>query len=91
MVAAAQIAAELGRAAPSLADRIEGVLAAWGSPTHCPPYHVDAIWEAMAHDKKRRGRNLRWVLPRAIGKVEITEDVPRPVVRSVLCNMGAKD
>lgn len=91
MVAAAQIAAKLGRAAPSLADRIKAVLAAWGAPTDCPPYQVDAIWEAMAHDKKRRGSKLRWVLPRAIGKVEITEDVPRPVVRSVLCNMGAKD
>ena len=44
----------------------------------------DAIWEAMNHDKKRRGRILRWILPRAIGRVEIVEDVPMDIVKSVL-------
>jgi len=90
MVAAAQIAAELGRASPSLADRIEGLLSAWGLPVRCPPFEADAIWEAMAHDKKRRGRRLRWVLPRAVGEVEIVEDVPHHIVKSVLYSMGAR-
>jgi 3-dehydroquinate synthetase len=90
MIAAAHIAAELGYAAPSLAERIGSTLGTWGLPMDCPPYDVDAIWEAMAHDKKRRGRKLRWVLPHAIGRVEITEDVPQQVVRSVLGKMGAK-
>jgi 3-dehydroquinate synthase len=90
MVAAARIAAELGQADPALADEIEGVLAGWGSPTRPPPHDVDAIWEAMTHDKKRRGRKLRWVLPHAIGEVGIGEDVPRNVVTSVLCAMGAR-
>ncbi len=90
MVAAVRIVAALNRAAPSLADRIEGVLLAWGLPVRCPPFDADAIWEAMAHDKKRRGRSLRWVLPCAIGEVEIAEDVPPDVVKSVLCSMGAR-
>jgi shikimate kinase/3-dehydroquinate synthase len=98
MVAAARIAGELGRADPSLADRIEATLSAWGLPVRCPPFDrprarpfdADDIWQAMAHDKKRQGRGLRWVLPRAIGEVEITEDVPPDVVRSVLCSMGAR-
>jgi len=97
MVAAARIAAGLGRADPALAGRVEGVLSAWGLPVRCPRFdklsaqHVDAdaIWEAMAHDKKRRGRSLRWVLPRAIGQVEIAEDVPRDVVLAVLRDLGA--
>jgi 3-dehydroquinate synthase len=89
MVAAARIAAELRRAAPALAGRIEEVLSAWGLPVRCPSFEADAIWEAMAHDKKRRGRSLRWVLPRAIGQVEITEDVPRDVVLAVLRDLGA--
>jgi len=88
MVAAARIAAELDQAAPSLAGRIEAVLSAWGLPVQCPPFDADAIWEAMAHDKKRRGQSLRWVLPRAIGEVEITEDVPPQVIKSVLCNLA---
>jgi shikimate kinase/3-dehydroquinate synthase len=97
MVAAARIAAGLERADPALAGRIEEVLSAWGLPVRCPRFDklsarhfdADAIWEAMAHDKKRRGRALRWVLPRAIGQVEITEDVPRDVVLAVLRDLGA--
>ncbi len=90
MVAAAQIATELGRAAPALVDRIASVLAAWGLPTQCPPFAADDIWEAMAHDKKRRGRELRWILPRAIGEVEIAADVPPHVAKSALYWMGAR-
>jgi 3-dehydroquinate synthase len=90
MVAAARIAAELGQAAPPLASEIESVLTGWGSPTRSPPHDVDAIWEAMTHDKKRRGHNLRWVLPHAIGKVGISDQVPKQVVTSILRTMGAK-
>jgi 3-dehydroquinate synthetase len=90
LVAAARLAARTDRAEPGLADRIAGALAAWGLPTRCPPVEADAIVAAMAHDKKRRGRRLRWVLPRAIGTVEIADDVPPDVVRSVLVDLGAR-
>jgi shikimate kinase/3-dehydroquinate synthase len=83
-VAAARIAAELGRAAPSLPGRIASALAAWGLPVRCPPFETDAIWAAMAHDKKRKGRALRWVLPHDIGQVEIADDVAPEVVKRVL-------
>ncbi len=90
MVAASRIAVELGRADRSLSDRIEAILRAWGLPVRCPPYDTDAIWEAMTHDKKRRGRTLRWVLPHAIGHVEIVEDIPPRVVKAVLQDLGAR-
>jgi shikimate kinase / 3-dehydroquinate synthase len=90
MVAAARLAAELGRADRLLAVRIEALLAAWGLPVHCPRFDVDAIWAAMAHDKKRRGRSLRWILPHRLGEVEIADDVPPQAVRSVLEGMGAR-
>ena len=89
MAAAARIAERLGRATQGLADRIEGVVLSWGLPVQCPPFDADDIWKALAHDKKRHGRALRWVLPLDIGKVEITEDVPSNVVKTVLRNMGA--
>jgi shikimate kinase/3-dehydroquinate synthase len=89
LVASARIAAALGRANLDLVARIESTLDAWDLPVRCPPHHVGEIWEAMAHDKKRRGRALRWILPRAIGQVEIAEDVPQDVVRSVLHDLGA--
>lgn len=90
MVAEARIAVELGRADRTLAERIETVLAAWGLPVRSPPFAAAAIWEAMAHDKKRRGRALRFALPYAIGAVEIIDDVPSEVVKSVLHSMGAR-
>jgi shikimate kinase/3-dehydroquinate synthase len=90
MVAAAKIAAKLGRADPSVIERLSSVLESWGLPTRCPPFPVGEIWGAMAHDKKRHGKALRWVLPRSIGSVEIAEDVPPQVVKSVLREMGAR-
>ena len=89
IAAAVRLATKLGRAAPALVDRIERALVAWGLPVTCPPFAAGEIWEAMAHDKKRRRGALRWVLPRAIGEVEIVEDVPREVVEAVLYRMGA--
>jgi 3-dehydroquinate synthetase len=56
----------------------------------CPPYEIEEIWAAMAHDKKRRGSALRWVLPRAIGEVEIADDVPVEVVLNVLRGMQSR-
>jgi len=94
MVAAARIAASLGRAESHLVERIEAVLAAWGLPVRCTapdgaPFQAHRIWQAMAHDKKRRGDALRWILPLAVGEVTISEDVPRQLVLSVLREMGA--
>lgn len=97
MVAAACISVELGLVEPALVERIEATLAAWELPVRCPPFDrlkeqpfkVEAIWQAMAHDKKRQGDNLRWVLPRAIGEVEIIADVPPSVVKAVLRELGA--
>ena len=90
MVAAAKLSAEVGRAEQPLPARVEAALAAWGLPVRCPPFEVDAIWEALAHDKKRRGSTLRWVLPHAIGQVVIADDLSRQVVTSVLTSMGAR-
>ena len=45
---------------------------------------------ALAFDKKKQGRGLRWLLPRAIGQVEIVEHVPLHVLTSVLQSMGAR-
>ena len=90
MVAAAKLSAEVGRASESLPSRIEAALAAWGLPVRCPPFDAGEIWAALAHDKKRRGSTLCWVLPRAIGQVEVADDIPHPVVISVLTSMGAR-
>jgi len=94
MVAASRIAVRLGRADQELANRIEATLAAWGLPVRCAaqvqgPFSAHDVWQAMAHDKKRRGDALRWVLPLAVGRVTISQDVPEQLVLSVLRQMGA--
>jgi 3-dehydroquinate synthetase len=90
MVAATQIAVEMGLAEASLRNRIETVLSAWDLSTRCPPFNAEAIWDAMAHDKKRQSGQLRWILPEAIGEVHIVPEVPRHIVRSVLLGLGAR-
>jgi 3-dehydroquinate synthase len=89
MVATARIAAALGLATPSLPARIKAVLATHGLPTSCPPLNAVDLWEAMGRDKKKRGKTLRWILPLAIGRVKIVEDVPRNVVIDALRDIGA--
>lgn len=90
IVVAASVSKELGLAAVGLKDHIAEVLASAELPVTCPPLPVDGIWQAMRHDKKRRGRRLRWILPTSIGEVVIRNDVPESVVRSVLLQLGAK-
>jgi 3-dehydroquinate synthetase len=52
-----------------------------------PDYDPVTIWEAMQSDKKRRGRALRWVLPRALGDVLVTDEVSPADVLTVLESM----
>ena len=42
------------------------------------------VLKALQHDKKVRDGAVHFVLPRAIGQVEITPDVPFALVRDVV-------
>ncbi len=90
LVAAARISVELARAPRPMQDAIESALSAWGLPIRCPAHPIHQIWEAMTHDKKRQGRDLRWILPEAIGRVTLVDRVPRETVERVLLEMGAR-
>jgi len=89
MVASARIAERMWRTGEGLSDRVINLLSAMGLPVMCPPWPVSEIWEAMRHDKKRQLARLRWVLPRAIGRVELCDDVPEALVTDVLLELGA--
>jgi 3-dehydroquinate synthetase len=84
MVVAGRVAAAMGLCQPDLPPRIEAVLHAFGLPTQVPPFQPEVVWEAMALDKKKRGSRLRFVLPRALGDVIITEEVTQETVLAVL-------
>lgn len=84
MVVAARLAVRLGRCHAATAARIEATLRGLGLPTAVPECSPEVVWSAMTGDKKKQGHRLRFVLPSAIGQVELCDDVPRSAVLEVL-------
>ncbi len=85
MVAEARLAARLGLASPNLAGEIGTALQAWRLPVNIPPeISVEAIWQAMRHDKKKAAGKLRFALPVRVGEVRVGVSIPEDLVKSVL-------
>lgn len=89
MVAAARLAEQL-ELATGLAQPLQDVLVAVGLPTQLPPVPVADLLVAMGADKKRRDNTLRWVLPTAVGSVELGVSVPEVTLKNVLSELGAR-
>ncbi len=87
LVAAARIAVRLKLADHDLVERIENALSTWELPIKVPELSVDEIIAALAHDKKRRNGQTRFILPRRIGAVEAVDNVSAAIIRSVLHEM----
>lgn len=88
MVAIGQIAAELGLWQQQDADRQRALIEKAGLPTRLPPgLEIDAILASLQMDKKVKSGKVRFVVPVAIGKVSVTDQVPPEVVRRVLSQM----
>jgi 3-dehydroquinate synthase len=84
MVAEARLAERLGRVGPDVVGRIEGLLHHLGLPTSAPGLDAGRLLAAMRRDKKNRAGRIRFVLPRSIGRVELTDDAGEAEVRAVL-------
>jgi shikimate kinase/3-dehydroquinate synthase len=84
MVAATRTAAALGLCDEMVEGRLVALLQRFDLPTRYAGYAPREVWKAMATDKKRRGKKLRFVLPRAIGQVEVSDQVRKAVVLEVL-------
>ncbi len=88
LVCAARLAVRQGLGAAEVATRIENLLRAIDLPTRVPrEMSTDAILSAMATDKKRMSGRLRLVLPRALGQVDIVDNVPLQEIRAVIDEM----
>ena len=81
---AARLATRLGYCSGESTERILALLAQVGLPTQPPPFSAEEVWAAMFTDKKRQGNTLRFILPRAIGDVDIFPDVDAAEVKAVL-------
>ncbi|MCI0340520.1 MAG: 3-dehydroquinate synthase [Planctomycetales bacterium] len=75
LAAACRIGVARGLCDEALAVRVIGLLERLGLPTSAPAgLDLAAVAAALAQDKKSRAGKLRWVLPRAIGRVEVVAD-----------------
>jgi 3-dehydroquinate synthase len=84
MIAAARLAAQRRMIAPAEAGRIEQLVRQIGPLPRFPTFPA-ARWQiALRADKKARGGNVRFILPRRIGAVEAAGGLPDRLVLSIL-------
>lgn len=88
MIAAGRIAVETGRLTAEQADRVEKLLSRLGLPTRAPGISKARALEALRHDKKVVAGRQRFILARAIGAVEVVEDVPPALVDAAITELG---
>jgi 3-dehydroquinate synthase len=85
MAAEARLAEYLGWIGPDVVTRIQRLLAAFSLPTAITDLDHDALLAAMTRDKKNRGGKIRFVLPRQIGRVELTDVEEADIRRMLRC------
>lgn len=90
LTAAAALSRRLGRLAGSDAERIERLLRGFALPVHIAGIPAERILGAMKADKKALRGVPRFVLPVAIGAVEVLSEVPEQALRAALTGVGAE-
>ncbi|PZE22206.1 3-dehydroquinate synthase [Paenibacillus xerothermodurans] len=84
MMGSAKLAVKLGYS-EHIYTATKRILQAFGLPTRLPAHlDTDAIMSAMMHDKKFSEGNMVFIVPTAIGKVEINKNVSAAWVRDVV-------
>jgi 3-dehydroquinate synthase len=86
MLAEARISNRLGILDMNEVTRIKNLIAQAGLPIALPRLGVGRLILAMGHDKKVQHGKLRFILPRAIGDVFITDEVSQSLVEQILSN-----
>jgi len=84
MLAAARISNKLDMLSKNEVNRLKEVIAGAGLPTQIPTFQLEKIIQAMKHDKKIMQGKIRFVLPKTIGEVLITEEVSPSIIEQVL-------
>jgi len=83
MIAATHIALSTGKLDSVTAGRITNSVLGFGRLPHMT-LQTASILKRLRSDKKTRQGVVHFILPREIGKVEITSDVPETIVRSAV-------
>jgi len=90
MVAAAMISQRMKLLEAVVVNRIKELLEKLGLPTEIEGLASAKIIDVLRIDKKVRGGKIQFVLPEKLGKVVVRNNVPLPMVKQVLKEIGAK-
>jgi len=91
MVGAARLAVRYG-ADSELYSTTKRALSKCGLPVRLPGhFNVDDVMEAMMHDKKFTEGTMVFIVPTAIGKVEIKPNVPVQWIREIVEELKQED
>jgi 3-dehydroquinate synthase len=88
MLAAGEIAVAMGLWSPADQERQRALVAAAGLPLRWPDLDPEAVLLCLQGDKKVRDGRVRFVLPTAVGAVEIRDDVMPATIRAALAMLG---
>ena len=84
MVCATEISLRLRSTSIGTVERINGLVERLRLPTKIENVNADDVMAFLRHDKKVHDGRVRFVLPRKIGDVIITDEVPDDVIRNTL-------
>ncbi len=89
MVGESQLAERIGWIDSATTARITALIQTFGLPIAASGLDVTALEEAMSRDKKNRKGKTRFVLPKAIGRVELTDAPTEADIRAVVASLVA--
>ena len=89
MMGAAMLSQNLGLLPGEIVEEQRALLQNAGLPTHCSGVDMNRVLETMQLDKKVKGKAVRWVLLRGIGKRLVRDDVNRDDVVEVLRSLAS--
>ncbi len=84
MVYAARLSCQLGKCSDDIVKRIEALVEKFGLPARLPEYSPGEYIETLYRDKKAHDKNIRFVLVRDIGTVEIVDRVSEADIKKAL-------
>jgi len=88
MLAEGRISVKLGMFDKDELDRLKQLIQRAGLPVEIPELEVDRLARIMQHDKKVLKGEIRFVLPKSIGNVFITDEVTPSLVKEVLVSQN---
>jgi 3-dehydroquinate synthase len=92
MAMAARMSQRLGRITRTECERVVALIASAGLPTYPPAdVSVNDLHAAMMIDKKNREGRIRLVLLSAVGKANLCDDYPTPLLLTTLAERAGSD